>query len=157
VFPTDTALQQAVGELSQAGFDRSRFSLPSSNTREGAVSAEAPSTEDDTRQLRTLESSTAAAAAAMAGAAVVVATGGAALAAVAVAAGAGVVAGTGVASARNASGMLTSEAHDAQAADGDLIFTVTISAPSEKAFVEMAMRNAGAVLVDTTHLPDALG
>jgi hypothetical protein len=69
IFPTDAALQNAVGRLSTAGYSRNRLVTPAFDTQ--AALTDAAKTEEDTRQLRTLRSSTTAAAASMAGAATV--------------------------------------------------------------------------------------
>ncbi len=157
VFPHDAALSDAVGRLTDAGFDRARMVLPqpAPHTAATVAATENPKPEDDTRQLRTLHSSMAASAAAMAGAAAVVATGGAALAAVAAAAGAGVVAGGGMFAAANASDNLQSEARDEAASQGHLSLVVGVSNPGEKALAERAMRDAGATEITSQRRGEA--
>ena len=80
VFPSDAALQDAIGRLTRAGFDRAALSLPAPNpTADEATptqGADDPTTEDDIRQTRTMQTSMAATAAAFIGAGVTVATGG---------------------------------------------------------------------------------
>ncbi len=149
-FPSDAALHEAMDRLSAAGFGRNRLGTPKLPDEPGlptAAHTDAAKTEDDTRQLRTLRSSTAAAAAAMAGAAAVVATGGAAAAAIAVAAGAGLAAGGGMVAANNAADAVTSTQREAARGAGSLRLIVALSTASEQAVVEQAMRDAGAISV----------
>ncbi len=166
-FPSDAALQEAVGRLTRLGFDRATLSLPAADPRAtratGAAGAAGhiddtpeagaanPNLEDDQRQARTLGSSTAAAAAAMLGAGVVVATGGAALAAVAAAAGGAAVAGGGVFAATSAADTADHDGREAAAAAGELRLAVTVRGADELARAEVAMREAGASRVATVH------
>jgi hypothetical protein len=144
IFPSDAALQDAVGRLTRAGFDRAAISLPAANPP--AAEAENPVTEDDTRQARTLGSSMAATAGAMVGAGVVVATGGAAVAAVAAAAGLGLVAGG---AAHTAAPTVQDDARDAAAAAGELVLSATAHDPDAVLKATAAMQAAGATRVAT--------
>ncbi len=149
VFPSDTALAEAVDRLGKAGFDRSRLTVPSKPAA-GApeTAAEQAKTEDDGRQLRTLRTSTAAAAAAMASAAAIVATGGAAAAAMAVAAGAALAAGGGVYAANNAADMVAADACG-------LTLVVATSNAREQTLAEQTLRGAGASSVVVLRDPEA--
>lgn len=142
-FPDATAVEDAVGRLTRAGFDRAQISLPVP----GAATPEAgedPIMADDARQFRTLGSSTAAAAGAMLGAGVTVLTGGAAAAAVAVAAAAGAAAGGGVLAATGARETARDEAHAARAAAGELRLAVTVQGDEDPARAAAILRDAGA-------------
>jgi isopropylmalate/homocitrate/citramalate synthase len=150
IFPSDAALQDAVGRLTRAGFDRAAISLPAANPPAAeatpSAGAENPVTEDDTRQARTLGSSMAATAGAMVGAGVVVATGGAAVAAVAAAAGLGLVAGG---AAHTAAPTVQDDARDAAAAAGELVLSATAHDPDAVLKATAAMQAAGATRVAT--------
>ncbi len=140
VFPSDEALQAGLAKLTLLGFDRAELSVPAAKPAQATPEqgAQAPNTDVDQRQVRTLGSSAAAAAGAMAGAAVVVATGGAAGLAVAAAAAAGA-----------ASGGATYAAREAAAASGELMLAALIRNPKQGAKAEAAMREAGATHVRT--------
>jgi hypothetical protein len=153
IFPSDAALQDAVGRLTRSGFDRAAISLPAANPAaadatptEGAAD---PHTEDDTRQSRTLQSSMAATAAAMLGAGVTVATGGAALVAAAAAAGMGVAAGGAVSAAHTAMEASQTHSRDSAAAAGQLVLAVAANDPDAAMKATMAMQAAGATQVST--------
>jgi hypothetical protein len=152
IFPTDAALQDAVGRLTRSGFDRAALSLPAASP-DGATAtpeqgAANPDTEDDSRQLRTLGSSTAATVGAAIGAGLTVATGGAALPAVAAAAALGLVAGGGVFAASSAvSGAEHDRREDAGHA-GALVLAVNLRDAAEAPKAEAAMREAGATRVE---------
>ena len=150
IFPSDAALQDAVGRLTRAGFDRAAISLPAANPRAAdatpSAGAENPVTEDDTRQARTLGSSMAATAGAMVGAGVAVATGGAAVAAVAAAAGLGLVAGG---AAHTAAPTVQNDARDAAAEAGQLVLSATAHDPDAVLKATAAMQAAGATRVAT--------
>ena len=153
IFPSDDALQDAVGRLTRAGFDRAALSLPAARPavdqatpNEGAAN---PDTEDDARQVRTLGSSTAAAVGAAIGAGLTVASGGAALPAFAAAAGLGLVSGGGVFAASTAASDAQHEARTEAASVGELVLAVNLRDGSEAAKAEEAMRAAGASRVET--------
>ncbi len=153
IFPSNAALQDAVGRLTRAGFDRAAISLPAANPQASdatpTAGAENPYTEDDTRQTRTLQSSMAATAGAFLAAGVTVATGGAALVAAAAAAGAGLAAGGAVEAARAVSDNAQSNARDAAAASGQLVLSATAHDPDAVMKATMAMQAAGASRVET--------
>jgi hypothetical protein len=147
VFPSDAALQDAIGRLTRAGFDRAALSLPTASPKPGEATpnegAANPATEDDARQVRTLGSSTAAVVGAAIGAGLTVATGGAALPAFAAAAGLGLASGGGVFAASTAA----SHAQDDERADaaeaGTLVLAVSLRDAGEAAKAEAAMQEAG--------------
>jgi hypothetical protein len=153
VFQSNAALAKAVRSLGEAGFDRSRLTVPITSTAGTSdppeLSGEQAKTEDDGRQLRTLRTSTVAAAAAMAGAAAVVATGGAAAAAMAMAAGAGLVAGGGMYAANNAADIVAAD-------ESGLTLVVATSNAQELSLAQQTLRDAGAQRVDVErHAADA--
>jgi hypothetical protein len=152
IFASDAALQDAVGRLTRAGFDRAALSLPAASPSVAEATpnagAENPNTEDDVRQLRTLGSSTAGIVGAAIGAGLTVASGGAALPAFAAAAGLGLVTGGGVFAASTAAGDAQHEARDDAAAVGELVLAVNLRAPTDAAKAEAAMRDSGAVRVE---------
>jgi hypothetical protein len=151
IFPSDAALQDAIGRLTRIGFDRASLSLPAASPAPGAATPEAgaadPNTQDDERQLRTLESSTAAVVGAAIGAGLTVASGGAALHAYAAAAGLGLVSGGGVFAARTAANEAQDEARDDAAAAGELVLAVHLRHAADAAKAEAAMQEAGAMRV----------
>ena len=153
IFPSNATLQDAVGRLTRAGFDRAAIALPAANPHPSdatpSAGAEDPMTEDDTRQARTLQSSMAATAGAFVAAGVTVATGGAALVAAAAAAGAGLAAGGAVQAARAVSDTAQSNARDASAAAGQLVLSATAHDPDAVMKATMAMQAAGATSVAT--------
>ena len=152
LFPSDSALQDAISRLSMAGFDRADISIPdAAPTTTAAVTpdqgAENPNTEDDSRQARTLHTSMAASVGAMAAAGVVIATGGAALPAVAaaVAGGAGLGAVTqGITGATDAA---QHGSREQAASRGELALSVRLTSPAKRTAAEEAMRQAGATQV----------
>jgi hypothetical protein len=153
IFPTNAALQDAIGRLTRAGFDRAALSLPAANPAPSdatpAAGAENPVTEDDQQQLRTMRSSMAATAAAFVGAGVTVATGGAALAAGAVAAGLGLAAGGAVSAAHFGADTAAGEERDRAGAAGELVLAATAHDPDAVLKATMAMQEAGATRVAT--------
>jgi hypothetical protein len=152
IFPNDAALQDAIGRLTRAGFDRAALSLPAANPAPAeatpAAGAANPNTEDDTRQSRTLHTSMAASVGAMVGAGVTVATGGAALAAAAAAVGLGALAGGGVSAAHMAADANQAEGRNAAASLGQLVLSA--ATPDEDAIqrARAAMQEAGASRVE---------
>ena len=153
VFPSGAALQDAIGRLTRAGFDRAALSLPAPNpTADEATptqGADDPTTEDDIRQTRTMQTSMAATAAAFIGAGVTVATGGAALLAGAAAAGLGLAAGGAVSAAHVAANNAYTEKRDEAAAAGELVLSATAHDPDAVMKATMAMQQAGATRVAT--------
>lgn len=155
VFSDDAALQDAVGRLGQAGFDRADLSLP--DIRPDAPQAlpeggaEAVTTETDMRQARTLGTGLTASAAGMAAAGAVIATGGAAAVAIGAAAAAGLGAGAlsdAVGKAAEGSGRA---ARSQSAARGELVLSIRASDPSRQQVARHLAEAAGAVRVETVH------
>jgi hypothetical protein len=152
IFPSDAALQDAIGRLTRAGFDRASLSLPAANPLPSqatpAAGAENPNTEDDTQQSRTLHSSMAASVGAVVGAGVTVATGGVAAVAAVAALGLGAAAGGAVSAAHMAADAAQSQHRDAAAAAGQLVLSA--AAPDDEAVAKAraAMQEAGASRVE---------
>jgi hypothetical protein len=153
IFPSDAALQDAVGRLTRIGFDRASLSLPAASPsaahatpNEGAAN---PDMEDDARQIRTLGSSTAATIGAAVGAGLTVATGGAALPALAAAAGLGLMAGGGVFAATTAASEAQHDERTDAAHHGELVLAVNLRNAGDAPKAEAAMREAGATRVES--------
>ncbi len=148
IFPSDAALQDAIGRLTRAGFDRAAISLPAANPAPSDATPTAgaadPDTEDDTRQVRTLQTSMAATVGAMAAAGATIATGGAAALAIAAAAGVGLAAGGAVSAANTAVDKAQSQGRHEAARAGQLVLAVNVSSGGDLAKAEAAMREAGA-------------
>lgn len=159
-FPSDAALQDAVGRLTLAGFDRADISLPQGGQagrfQTPEANAENPTTEDDSRQMRTLEVSSAGSVAALAAAGVTVATGGVALAAAAAAALAGAAVGGVVAAVTHGSEDAQHAAREAQAMEGHLVLSVRVTGEARQNAALAAMREAGAYRVETVNRANAL-
>ena len=153
VFPSNAALEDAIGRLTRSGFDRAAISLPIPSPGPAqttpSAGAEDPNTEDDKRQTRTLQSSMAATAGAFLGAGVTIATGGLALPAVAAAAGMGLAAGGAVQAARAVSDSAQENQRNAAAASGQLVLSATAHDPDAVMKATMAMQAAGATRVQT--------
>jgi hypothetical protein len=153
VFPNDAALQDAIGRLTLLGFDRAALSLPAAKPAyEDATpsyGAENPTTEDDMRQARTLQSSMAAAAGAMIGAGVTVATGGAAALAAAAALGLGAAAGGVTAAANMVVDSSQAQDRDEAAAQGALVLSATAHDEESVQKARQGMHEAGALRVET--------
>jgi hypothetical protein len=148
VFSHEAALQDAIDRLTHAGFDRAALSRPKAglaahdNTPEQG--ADDPNTVQDSRQLRTLETSMAGSVSALAAAGVVVATGGAALPALAAAAAAGLIVGGGTNLAANAAAQPAIDQRAAEAANGELVLAIRTPAASDRQRAEAMLREAGA-------------
>ncbi len=153
IFPNDASLQDAIGRLTRAGFDRAALSLPAARpSYEDATpsyGAENPNTEDDTRQSRTLQSSMAAAAGAMIGAGVTVATGGAAALAAAAALGLGAAAGGAAHAAHLVGDSAQSQGRDEAAAEGTLVLSAAAHTADSVEKAREGMQAAGALRVET--------
>jgi hypothetical protein len=153
IFPNDAALQDAIGRLTRAGFDRAAISLPAANPRAEqatpSAGADNPNTEDDTRQSRTLQTSMAASVGAMAGVGVTIATGGAAALAAAAALGLGALAGGAVSAAHQVADAAQDERRDARAATGTLVLSATAHDSDAVLKATSAMQQAGASRVET--------
>ena len=153
IFPTDAAMQDALGRLRMVGFDHADLSLPV--TRPGASTATSelgaanPVTEDDMRQARTMGTSMAGYIGAFAAAGATVATGGAAGVAIAAAA----AVGAGSALAANAVGTAAKDSQEEtraeSAAAGELVLAVRADTPEKRADAEKIMLQAGATSVAT--------
>ncbi len=153
IFPSNAALQDAVGRLTRVGFDRAALSLPapSPNAADATPTqgADDPTTNDDMQQTRTMQTSMAATAAAFIGAGVTAATGGAALVAVAAAAGLGLATGGAVSAVHFAANNAYDEKRDASAAAGELVLSATAHDPDAVMKATMEMQAAGATRVVT--------
>jgi hypothetical protein len=151
VFTSESAMQEAVSKLTLAGFDRAELSLPVAHPDASQAtpeqSAGAVGTETDTRQMRTLLSSTAGVSGAMIGAAITLATGGAALPAVAAAAGGAALLGGGTAAATSAVGDSQKQARDQAAEDGTLVLAVHAASAERAERAEATLHAAGAASV----------
>jgi len=152
IFASDAALQDAIGRLTRAGFDRAALSLPMASPAPAqatpAAGAENPNTEDDTRQSRTLHSSMAASVGAMVGAGVTVATGGAAAVAVAAALGLGAAAGGAVADAHGVADAVQTRGRNEAAGRGELVLSAAAHDAARVHTARALMREAGALRVE---------
>jgi outer membrane lipoprotein SlyB len=151
-FATPAQMQDAVGRLSLAGFDRADMSLPSPGLLEGAETPETGtkpvSTDVDAQQARVLGASTAAAVVGMAAAGITVATGGAAAPAVAAAAVAGGAAGGSVFAARRAVDEVEQDDRDTRAATGELVLAVRAPTLEKRSEAEEVLRASGATNIE---------
>jgi len=152
-FADPAQMQAAADKLTMAGFDRADLSLPtqSSSLDESSLetAAKPASTESDSRQARTLGSSTAAAAVALAAAGVTIATGGAAAPAVAAAVLAGGAAGGATFAATGAIAGAEQHEREAQAAGGGLVLSVRTLTKAKQAEAIAVLKAAGATNVET--------
>ena len=152
IFPSDAALEDALGRLRMVGFDHADFSLPTTNPTPAHATPEQgaanPLTEDDARQARTLGTSMAGTIGAFAAAGAIVATGGAAGVVIAAAA----AVGTGSALAANAVGTAAKtsqeETRSDAAARGELVLAVHAPTPEKREHAERIMRECGATAVE---------
>ena len=147
-FPNDATMQDALGQLGLAGYDRSDFSLPEDQTESTLQTpnqdAENPTDDTDKRQLRTMGSGMAGAAAAFALAGATIATGGAAgVAAVGAAA-----VGAGAMATATSSGVAVDRAdaakRDQKGAEGRLLLAVRTRDENQARQVMEIVRAAGA-------------
>ena len=151
VFPSEAAMEAAIGQLTLAGFDRAALSLPQTQPKAGEATPEmgaaAPITDTDVRQARTMGTSMAATIGAFAAAGAVVATGGAA--AVAAAAAAAIGAGTALTAnaAGNAADAVQAQGRADAAEAGTLVLSVAAPDAAKQAEAERIMRAAGATQV----------
>jgi len=158
VFPDDATMQDALSQLTLAGYDRADFSLPEEQAAgEPATpneSADAATDDADKRQLRTMGTSMAGYAGAVAVAGATLATGGAAGLAVAAAAAVGI--GTGVAA--NATGQVAdaaqAEERNRRGREGTLILAVRTTTPEQANQVIGLMRQAGATKTEAIERAD---
>ena len=148
VFPDDATMQDALSQLTLAGYDRADFSLPeeqAANEPPTPNESAEPATDDaDKRQLRTMGSSMAGYAGAVAAAGATLATGGAA--GLAIAAAVAVGAGTGVAAnaAGQAADAVQVEGRNQRGREGRLILAVRTTTPDQVKQVTGLMQQAGA-------------
>lgn len=150
-FPSDAAMQAALGNLTLVGYDRSDFSLPEEQaaTHSGTPNegAENPTDSTEKAQLRTLGTGMVGYIGAVAAAGVTIATGGAA----ALAVGAAAAVGAGTAVAAESVGQAADKAQvaerDRQGAEGKLILAVRVRSPEQSDQVTEIMRNSGATNV----------
>lgn len=158
-FASHAALETAIAELEQAGFDRADLSLPTTGGSTGQATPEqgasAPLTHTDVRQARTLGASLAGSAAALAAAGATIATGGAAGVAIAAAAAAGLGTGVAVEATGQAAGSARHDAMEQAAADGALVLTVRTPTEQKRERAETILRNLGAGRVAPTTRADA--
>lgn len=158
VFPDDATMQDALSQLTLAGYDRADFSLPEDQPANAVVTpneSAAPPTDDaDKRQLRTMGSSMAGYAGAVAVAGATLATGGAAGLAVAAAA----VVGIGSGAAANATGRAADAAQvderNQRGREGTLILAVRTTTPDQVNQVKTLMQQAGASKADAVERAD---
>jgi hypothetical protein len=148
IFASDAALQDAIDRLTRVGFDRADLSLPDAHPMMAQATPEQgaadPDTDEDNRQIRTMQTSMAGGTGALVAAGVVVMTGGAALPALAAAAVAGLGVG-GLVSAANTAGVHAQHnARESAAGRGELVLSVRVSDEGDRARAEQAMREAGA-------------
>ena len=151
IFPTDAALQDALGRLRMVGFDHADMSLPATQPAAGEATpnqgAADPMMEDDQRQARTLGTSIAGTVGAFAAAGATVATGGAAAVVIAAAAAAGAGSALAVNAAATAAKNSEDETRDDAAAAGHLVLAVHAPTAEKRADAERIMMEAGATSV----------
>ena len=159
-FPTDAALQDALGRLTLLGFDHADFSLPDPNAPDTTPDqgAEAATDDIDKTQLRTMASSMTGASAASLVAGALVATGGVAAGVVA---GAAAAAAVSAAAATTGAGVVADQANAAKrdrlGAAGKLILAVRTRTDEKAQQAMEAMRQAGAQDVNpVTRVADAM-
>jgi hypothetical protein len=158
VFPDDATMQDALSQLTLAGYDRADFSLPEEQPAgELATPNESadPATDDaDKRQLRTLGTSMAGYAGAVAVAGATLATGGAAGIAVAAAA----AVGAGTAAAANTAGQAADaaqvEERNRRGREGRLILAVRTTTPEQVSQVIDLMQKTGATKTNSVERAD---
>jgi len=158
VFPNDDAMQDALSQLTLAGYDRADFSLPEEQNSASAATpnegAENPTDDIDKAQLRTMGTSMAGYAGAVAVAGAVIATGGAALLAV----GGAAAVGVGTAAAANAAGQAadqtTIDERNRRGAAGTLILAVRTTTGAQAQQVTDLMQKAGATRINPVERDD---
>lgn len=157
-FPSDAAMQKAIGDLTLAGFDRAALSLPTGVTQGAGATptqgASDPMTDIDVQQTRTMGTSMAGTIGAFAAAGVTIMTGGAAGVAIAAAAALGVGSALAVNAAGNAVDSAQSAGRDQAAGAGQLILAVSASDPEWCAKAQQIMRAAGATEVGNVERVD---
>ena len=155
IFPDDAALQDAIARLTLAGFDRAEISLPQASPTSAEATpdlgADAPTSDIDQQQMRTLGASSAAAVGAIAAAGITIATGGLAAVAAGAALLAGAAAGGATAMVTGANDHATTERHNADGAAGKLVLSARVTDAARQSDAEAAMRAAGAIRVEPVH------
>ena len=150
-FPSSASMEEAVSQLTLAGWDRADFSLPKPNVSGAANTpmegADSVTSDVDKRQLRNMTTGMAGYLGAAAAAGATIATGGAAGVAIAAAA----AVGAGAAAAMNA-GATTAENNDTaeldrMAAAGQLVLAVRATSEEHAQKAMQIMRSAGATQV----------
>ncbi len=145
-FPNDAAMQDALSDLTLAGYDRADFSLPEDRPAVATPTegAENPTDNIDKAQLRTMGTSMAGYAGAVAVAGAVIATGGAA----ALAVGGAALVGAGAAAAANAGGQAADQAgvddRNRRGAEGTLVLAVRATSKEQAEQIIGIMQQAGA-------------
>ena len=151
VFPSDAAMQEAISQLTLAGFDHAAFSLPQAQPAAAQATPEqgaaTPLTDTDVRQARTMGTSMAGTVGAFAAAGIVVATGGAAAVAAAAAAAIGAGSALTASAVGNAADGAQSAGREQAAAAGQLVLSVQAPQAEQQAVAERIMNAAGAVKV----------
>jgi hypothetical protein len=148
-FSDSARLQDAISQLTVAGFDRADLSLPEASppiersTPESV--AKEPDTDVDAQQARTVHTSTAAAVAGIAAAGITAATGGAALPIAAAAVIAAGVVGGGTYAVSSAVNSSEQEDRNVRAASGTLILAVRVTTQEMRERAEAILRAAGGV------------
>lgn len=158
MFPDDPTMQDALSQLTLAGYDRADFSLPEEQAANEVAtpneSAE-PATDDaDKRQLRTMGTSMAGYAGAVAVAGATLATGGAAGLAVAAAAAVGIGTGAAANAAGQAADNAQIEARNQRGREGRLILAVRTTTPEQVEQVKDLMQQAGATKTEAVTRAD---
>jgi hypothetical protein len=153
-FRSSHEMQQAISQLNLHGFDRADLSLPEQNPpsdratpESGALEAD---TEEDARQARVLQSSTAASVAALAAVGITVATGGAAAPAIAAAVLAGGAVGGATFAVSSAANSHEQDVRDDRAATGDLVLSVRTPTSAKRVEAEAILRSAGGSNIQTS-------
>ena len=152
VFPSEAAMEAAIAQLTMAGFDRAALSLPQTHVAAGQATpelgADAPLTDTDVRQARTMGTSMAGSIGALAAAGAVIATGGAAAVAAAAAAAIGAGAALTANAAGNAADKVQADDRTDRAAAGELVLSVAAPDAAQQERATRIMREAGATQVE---------
>jgi hypothetical protein len=151
-FPSDAALQDAIAKLTTAGFDHAELSLPQTAPSAAEATPEAgadnPDTDEDVRQVRTLNTGLAGAAGMMAAGAALAATGVGLPAVAAAAAAAGAGSGLAVNAASRLSDDRQHEERERRARAGQLVLAVRAPDPEKRERAGRIMAEAGARKVE---------
>ena len=156
-FPNDAALQDALGRLTLAGYDRADFSLPDEHPATQATpetGAENPSDDIDRAQIRTMNTGMLGFAGAAAAAGVTVATGGAAALAAAAGVAAAVGAGAATHAVNHAADQASVDDRNRRGAAGTLILAVRTRSPESVQQVTGLLRESGASRVEAVTRTD---